>query len=226
MNKRHIRYFTGSPSNRIYAIQPWAYRWPAVKPLQYPLLLQALALQSPKGDAPLQRTERNKNCLVGPQTTTEETTVYNAQLTQPSLSLRIQVLLAKTAHCFPWATPERALEWQNLVWETNTYSQVGLQQTNAVHYPAFHGYISTTILKYEIFQTISKRSRECWFLIGHKNCFVLLCPIGEQHLLGSFREFVYDGYWLDHDLSGSCTKEMHAVRNLSVWYKRYISKYW
>ena len=75
-------------------------------------------------------------------------------------------------------------------------------------------------------QTISKRSSECLLLIGHKKCFVLLCPIGEQHLLSSFREFVHDGYWLDHGLSGSCTKEMHAVRNLSVWYKRYISKYW
>ena len=75
-------------------------------------------------------------------------------------------------------------------------------------------------------RTISKRSSERWLLIGHKKCFVLLCPIGEQHLLSSFREFVHDGYWLDHGLSGSCTKEMHAVRNLSVWYKRYISKYW
>ena len=48
-------------------------------------------------------------------------------------------------------------------------------------------------------RTISKRSRECWFLIGHKKCFiiaVLLCPIGEQHLLISFREFVHDGYYL------------------------------
>ena len=34
-------------------------------------------------------------------------------------------------------------------------------------------------------RTISKRSSEC---------FVLLCPIGEQHLLSSFREFVHDGY--------------------------------
>ena len=33
------------------------------------------------------------------------------------------------------------------------------------------------------------------------------------------------GYWLDHGLSGSCTKEMHAVRKLSVWYKLSISKY-
>ena len=43
-------------------------------------------------------------------------------------------------------------------------------------------------------QTISKRSSECWLLIGHKKCFVLLCPIGQQFLLSSFREFVHDGY--------------------------------
>ena len=68
-------------------------------------------------------------------------------------------------------------------------------------------------------RTISKNSSGCRLLIGHKKCFVLLCPISEQHLLSSFREFVHDGYWLDHGLSGSCTKEMHAVRKLSVWYK-------
>ena len=31
--------------------------------------------------------------------------------------------------------------------------------------------------------------------IGNKKCFVLLCPIGEQFLLSSFREFVHDGYF-------------------------------
>ena len=66
---------------------------------------------------------------------------------------------------------------------------------------------------------VRTRSSKYWLLIGHKKCFVLLCPIGEQHLLSSFCEFVHDGYWLDHGLSGSCTKEMHAVRKLSVWYK-------
>ena len=45
-------------------------------------------------------------------------------------------------------------------------------------------------------RTISKRSSDCWFLIGHKKCFVLLYPIGEQHFLGSFREFVHEGYYL------------------------------
>ena len=29
-----------------------------------------------------------------------------------------------------------------------------------------------------------------------KKCFELLCPIGEQFLLSSFREFVHDGYFL------------------------------
>ena len=38
--------------------------------------------------------------------------------------------------------------------------------------------------------------QECWLLIGLKKCFVLLCPIGEQFLLSSFREFVHDGYFL------------------------------
>ena len=30
----------------------------------------------------------------------------------------------------------------------------------------------------------------------HLLCFVFLCPIGEQFLLSSFREFVHDGYYL------------------------------
>ena len=67
-------------------------------------------------------------------------------------------------------------------------------------------------------RTISKIWSRCRHLIGHKKCFVLLCPIGEQSLLSSFPEFVHDHY-RDHGLSGSRTKEMHAVRKLSVWYK-------
>ena len=43
-------------------------------------------------------------------------------------------------------------------------------------------------------RTFSKNSSRCWLLIGHKNRFVLLCPIDEQFLLSSFREFVHDGY--------------------------------
>ena len=39
-------------------------------------------------------------------------------------------------------------------------------------------------------QAISKNSSGYRLLIGHKKCFVLLCPIGEQFLLNSFREFL------------------------------------
>ena len=46
-------------------------------------------------------------------------------------------------------------------------------------------------------RTISKNSSGCRLVIGHKKCFVLLCLIGEQFLLSSFREFVHDGYCLD-----------------------------
>ena len=45
-------------------------------------------------------------------------------------------------------------------------------------------------------RTISKNSSGCRLLIGPKKCFVLLCPISEQFLLISFREFVHDGYCL------------------------------
>ena len=45
-------------------------------------------------------------------------------------------------------------------------------------------------------RTISKNSSGRRLLIGHKKCFVLLCPIGEQFLLSSFCEFVHDGYCL------------------------------
>ena len=50
----------------------------------------------------------------------------------------------------------------------------------------------------------------------------MLCiiePNRRTHLLSSFRVFVHDGYCLNHGLSGSCTKEMHAVSKLLVWYK-------
>ena len=43
-------------------------------------------------------------------------------------------------------------------------------------------------------RTVSKNSSGSQLLIGHKKCFVLLCPIGEQFLLSSFREFLHDGY--------------------------------
>ena len=49
-------------------------------------------------------------------------------------------------------------------------------------------------------RTISKTSSGCQLLIGHKKCFVLLCPIGEHILMSSFRVFLHDGYCLDHGL--------------------------
>ena len=45
-------------------------------------------------------------------------------------------------------------------------------------------------------RTIARRSSECWLLIGHKKCFVFLCPTDEQHRLSSFRAFVHDCYCL------------------------------
>ena len=36
------------------------------------------------------------------------------------------------------------------------------------------------------YRTISKNSSGCRLLIGHKKCFVLLCPIGEQFVLSSW----------------------------------------
>ena len=47
----------------------------------------------------------------------------------------------------------------------------------------------------ELFPKIHADAGSC--MIGHKKCFVLLCPIGEQFLLSSFREFVHDGYCFD-----------------------------
>ena len=62
------------------------------------------------------------------------------------------------------------------------------------------------------YRTISKNSSGCRLQIGYKKCFVLLCPIGEQFLLSSFRKFVHDGY-----LSGSFTKLVRA-RETFIFY--------
>ena len=47
----------------------------------------------------------------------------------------------------------------------------------------------------------------------------IIVPNRRTHLQSSFHVFVHEGYCLDHGLCGSCTKEMHAVRKLLVWYK-------
>ena len=46
----------------------------------------------------------------------------------------------------------------------------------------------------------------------------IIVPNQQTHLQSSFHVFVHEGYCLDHGLCGSCTKEMHAVRKLSVWF--------
>ena len=56
------------------------------------------------------------------------------------------------------------------------------------------------------YQTISKRSGECWLQIGLKKCFVLLCPIGEQQRL-FWGVFVFSN---SPYLSGALIKVVHA----------------
>ena len=64
---------------------------------------------------------------------------------------------------------------------------------------------------YRLSPSYFQKFKRMRLLIGHKKCFVLLCPIREQFFLSSFREFVHDGYCFDHGLSDSCTKEINAV---------------
>ena len=42
-------------------------------------------------------------------------------------------------------------------------------------------------------------------------CIYILCPIGAQFLVSSFREFVHDGYMSQTSRDRDNTKEMHAV---------------
>ena len=75
-------------------------------------------------------------------------------------------------------------------------------------------------------RTISKRSSDCWLLIGHKKCFVLLCPIGEQLLLSSFREFVHDGFDSITACLAHAAKKCTQSGIFQFDSNRYISKYW
>ena len=67
-------------------------------------------------------------------------------------------------------------------------------------------------------RTISKNSSGCRLLIGHKKCFVSLCPIG-KHISRVLFVCSYDGYCLDHSLSCSCTKEMPQSGNFQFQIK-------
>ena len=67
-------------------------------------------------------------------------------------------------------------------------------------------------------RTISKNASRCRLLIGHKNYFVfILCPIGKQFLLSSFREFVYEGLsrsrlvWLMHQRNESSQETFSLI---------------
>ena len=54
---------------------------------------------------------------------------------------------------------------------------------------------------------------------AQKNSLYYCAQSANSILMSSFRVFVHDGYCLNHGLSSLCTKEMLAVRKLSVWYK-------
>ena len=68
-------------------------------------------------------------------------------------------------------------------------------------------------------RTISKNSSGCRLLIGHKKCFVLLCPIGAQFLLSSFREFAHDGYCL-----GTLARFVHLVRARETFISTFLTR--
>ena len=55
--------------------------------------------------------------------------------------------------------------------------------------------------------------------LGTKNALYYFSQSANTSQMSSFRVFIHDGYCFDHGLSSLCTKEMHAVRKLSVWYK-------
>ena len=65
------------------------------------------------------------------------------------------------------------------------------------------------------FQNFKRMPAPDWAL----KMLCIIVPNRRTHLQSSFHVFVHEGYCLDHGLCGSCTKEMHAVRKLSVWYK-------
>ena len=77
-------------------------------------------------------------------------------------------------------------------------------------------------------RTISKNSSGCRLLMGHKKCFILLCPIGKEFLLSSFREFRTRRL-----LSGSFTKLVRARETFIFYFPnqkrrnyRWVEKCW
>ena len=90
-------------------------------------------------------------------------------------------------HWFTSSSSERATPNSFILGDPGAVSQVG-------------GKDGTKVFKYGRRAPGYRRSPNCFqkfkrmlLPIGHKKCFVSLCPIGEQFLLSSFREFVHDG---------------------------------
>ena len=106
-------------------------------------------------------------------------------------------------YCWCWSVKEVAL-WQLYHPRRPRGSQSGRQKWQD---ESFQVWVKE-VLGTNSHGTIFKNSSGCRLLIGHKKCFVLLCPIGEQLLLGSFHEFVLTPIVLPH-LPGSFTKPVH-----------------
>ena len=111
-------------------------------------------------------------------------------------------VLLKWLHCFVWTLPSSKTQGQSVepgekaLWK---YSSRGRRTP---------GYW----LSPDHFQ----RSSKCWLLIGHRKFFVLLCPIGEQHLLSSFWS-LYTMAIVSPYLSGSLTKVV-SERETFIFY--------
>ena len=73
-------------------------------------------------------------------------------------------------------------------------------------------------------RTLSENSSGCRLLIGHKKCFVLLCPIGEQFLLSSFREFVHDE--AENTCGNLCRQECEARSKSYSLHPLFLGTYW
>ena len=67
------------------------------------------------------------------------------------------------------------------------------------------------------FQLLQLENLLRWSFFTFKKCFVFLCPIGEQHLLSSFRAFVHDRYCLAilvlRDYTKSLTRKSASCKN-------------
>ena len=75
-------------------------------------------------------------------------------------------------------------------------------------------------------RTISKNSSGCRLQIGYKKCFVSLCPIGEQFLLSSFREFVHITYTLLRIKQWNISPKHYAYQTLQTKKTNFEKLFW